>query len=282
MQEWVWLTSWCKPDFADLYAVRLSHRDTEPLPSLTGWLWRSLSFAEQVLPPILLCTCSCTHDEDGDEAASSPLLCSGLEGSLHRKQHVLTEEASLKTPFSWLPFPNSLCSKDSLCLTRPAGFREREVFIVHSKSNVTQVRKHLLYMTVNPVIRRGLWEHTRSNTAQQMFMEMAQNQTKCRTIVSSGFVPQKKKDMPRGSVMKAYQESKLGGNGADTQTEMSLLPSACLGMAGSPQERSWLFPSLLPTFFCSAESLAHSALLQKKRTSGNIGSILPALCYSAC
>lgn len=170
----------------------------------------------------------------------------------------------------------------SLCLTRPAGFREREVFIVHSKSNVTQVRKHLLYMTVNPVIRRGLWGHTRSNTAQQMFMEMAQNQTKCRTILSSGFVPQKKKDMPRGSVMKAYQESKLGGNGADTQTEMSLLPSACLGMAGSPQERSWLFPSLLPTFFCSAECLAHNALLQKKRTSGNIGSIPPALCHSAC
>lgn len=91
-------------------------RDTEPLPSLTGWLWRSLSFAEQVLPPILLCTCSCTHDDDGDEAASSTLLCSGLEGSLHRKQHAPTEEASWETPFSWLPFPNSLCSKDHSAL----------------------------------------------------------------------------------------------------------------------------------------------------------------------
>lgn len=107
-------------------------------------------------------------------------------------------------------------------------------------------------MTGNPVIQRGLQGHTRGNTTQQMIMEIAQKQTGSETILSSGFVsPKKKTDKPRGSGVKAYQESKLSGKRAVTQTEVLLFRSACLRMGGSPQEGTWLFPPLLPTFLFS-------------------------------
>lgn len=81
-----------------------------------------------------------------------------------------------------------------------------------------------------------------------MIMEIAQNQMESGTLLSSGFVsPKKKADMPRGSGVKAYQESKLSGKRAVTQTEVLLLRSARLRMGGSPQEGTWLFPPLLPT-----------------------------------
>lgn len=175
--------------------MRLSHRDTEPLPSLTGWPWRSLSFAEPVLPQSYSVPAPAPVTMT-ETKQPTPLLCSGREGGLYRK-HLPTDNmypqrrGIPENPLHVDVISQFTLLERSLCLSRPAGFRE--VFIVHSKSNVTQVRKHLLYMIVNPVTWKGLWGHTRGNIAQQMTMEMAQNQTKCRTILSYGFKPQKRK-----------------------------------------------------------------------------------------
>lgn len=85
----------------------------------------------------------------------------------------------------------------------------------------------------------------------------------------------KKKDMPRGSRVKAYQKSKPGGNG-------QMMEYLVLQMPGSPCERSALLPPPLALLF-SAGSRAQGALLPGKRTPENPSNTPPPnLCHSAC
>lgn len=165
-----------------LQAMKLSHEDTEPFPSLMGDLGDHSALLNQSCPqsygapasvpmtmmemkqPTPLC---CAQDW---RAAYTENICTQTTCA-HR------EEASLKTPFVWLPFPKSLCWKDHSALLgllgpNKRGISDREVFIVHSKSKVAHVRKHLLYMIRNPVIQRGPYQKQYSTT------EIHRNSTK--------------------------------------------------------------------------------------------------------